>query len=100
METFDNQSTSRVERLSDHVIEYLDTRWDLIVLSMTQNAVLGTHLSEFHSGYRIYSTAALRQIPFERNSNDFHFGKMRACGPRESSVLPDIPATRFYFVRR
>jgi glycosyltransferase involved in cell wall biosynthesis len=43
------------------------------VLTRFQNAVLGTNLSEFHSGYRLYSTKALEQIPFERNSNDFHF---------------------------
>jgi len=43
------------------------------VLTLFQNAMLGTRLSEFHSGYRLYSTEALRQIPFERNSNDFHF---------------------------
>ena len=43
------------------------------VLSRFQNAMLRTALSEFHSGYRLYSVAALRKIPFERNSNDFHF---------------------------
>jgi glycosyltransferase involved in cell wall biosynthesis len=43
------------------------------VLTGFQNAMLGTALSEFHSGYRLYSTRALRGIPFERNSNDFHF---------------------------
>jgi len=43
------------------------------VLTHFQNAMLGSKLSEFHSGYRIYSVAALRKIPFERNSNDFHF---------------------------
>ena len=43
------------------------------VLTVFQNALLKTRLSEFHSGYRLYSTEALRQIPFERNSNDFHF---------------------------
>jgi len=42
-------------------------------LTKFQNFLLGTQLSEFHSGYRLYSTSALRQIPFERNSNDFHF---------------------------
>jgi 2-polyprenyl-3-methyl-5-hydroxy-6-metoxy-1,4-benzoquinol methylase len=30
-------------------------------------------LTEFHSGYRVYSVDALKQIPFERNTNDFHF---------------------------
>ena len=43
------------------------------ILSRFQNMMLRTNLSEFHSGYRLYSTAALRKIPFERNSNDFHF---------------------------
>ena len=43
------------------------------VLTRFQNTVLGTDLSEFHSGYRLYATRALARIPFERNSNDFHF---------------------------
>ncbi len=43
------------------------------VLTTFQNKMLGSKLSEFHSGYRLYSTKALARIPFERNSNDFHF---------------------------
>jgi glycosyltransferase involved in cell wall biosynthesis len=43
------------------------------ILTTAQNALLGTKLSEFHSGYRIYSVRALRQIPFRLNANDFHF---------------------------
>ena len=43
------------------------------VLTTFQNWLLGTELSEFHSGYRLYSTKALQRIPFERNTNDFHF---------------------------
>src|SRR4051812_9339144 len=43
------------------------------ILTAFQNRVLGTQLSEFHSGYRLYSTAALAEIPFEKNTNDFHF---------------------------
>ena len=43
------------------------------VLTTFQNFMLGTSLSEFHSGYRLYSVAALRKVPFERNANDFHF---------------------------
>src|SRR5712691_6117089 len=35
------------------------------ILTGFQNFVLGTRLSEFHSGYRLYSTRALGQIPFE-----------------------------------
>jgi glycosyltransferase involved in cell wall biosynthesis len=43
------------------------------ILTGFQNRMLGTDLSEFHSGYRLYSTKALAQIPFEKNTNDFHF---------------------------
>jgi glycosyltransferase involved in cell wall biosynthesis len=43
------------------------------ILTACQNRLLGTKLSEYHSGYRVYSTRALRRIPFERNTNDFHF---------------------------
>ena len=35
--------------------------------------MLGTKLSEFHSGYRIYSVGTLDRIPYRLNSNDFHF---------------------------
>lgn len=43
------------------------------ILSSYQNLLLGTRLSEFHSGYRAYSVSALKKIPFELNTNDFHF---------------------------
>lgn len=43
------------------------------VLTWIENKLLRANLSEFHSGYRIYSTRALAAIPFDRNSNDFHF---------------------------
>ena len=43
------------------------------ILTTLQNRVLETHLSEFHSGYRVYSVAALRRIPFHLNTDDFHF---------------------------
>lgn len=43
------------------------------VLTWVQNRLLRSHLSEFHSGYRLYSTAALRQVPFHLNDNGFRF---------------------------
>jgi len=42
-------------------------------LSWTQNRLLGTRLTEFHSGYRVYSVAALKRIAYRLNTNDFHF---------------------------
>ena len=67
------------------------------VLTRFQNALLGTRLSEFHSGYRLYSTAALGRIPFERNSNDFHFDtdiivQLHFAGMR----IREIPIPTFY----
>jgi glycosyltransferase involved in cell wall biosynthesis/2-polyprenyl-3-methyl-5-hydroxy-6-metoxy-1,4-benzoquinol methylase len=43
------------------------------ILTWLENRLLRTRLSEFHSGYRVYSVEALRKIPFDRNTNDFHF---------------------------
>jgi len=43
------------------------------ILTWFENRALGTKLSEFHSGYRVYSVNALRKVPFRRNTNDFHF---------------------------
>ncbi len=43
------------------------------VLTGIQNLLLGTRLTEFHSGYRIYSVRALERIRYLINSNDFHF---------------------------
>ena len=67
------------------------------VLTAFQNLMLGTQLSEFHSGYRLYSVAALRNIPFERNANDFHFDtdiiiQLHYAGLR----IFEIPIPTFY----
>ena len=43
------------------------------ILTWWENRMLRANLSEFHSGYRVYSTEALRGIPFDLNTNDFHF---------------------------
>ena len=43
------------------------------LLTGIENWVLRSSLSEFHSGYRLYSVDALARIPFELNTNDFHF---------------------------
>jgi glycosyltransferase involved in cell wall biosynthesis len=43
------------------------------ILTKFQNIILNSNLSEFHTGYRAYSAKLLRTIPFEKNSNKFHF---------------------------
>lgn len=42
-------------------------------LTKVENRVLGTDLSELHTGYRAYSRELLCSIPFLRNSLDFAF---------------------------
>jgi glycosyltransferase involved in cell wall biosynthesis len=43
------------------------------MLTFAQNLLLGSKLSEFHTGYRAYSADVLRRIPFLKNSDDFVF---------------------------
>lgn len=43
------------------------------ILTFIQNRLLKIRLSEFHSGYRIYNVQTLSKIPFELNTNDYHF---------------------------
>jgi glycosyltransferase involved in cell wall biosynthesis len=44
-----------------------------ILLTAFENVMLGTYLSEYHSGFRAYSARALRQIEFKKNSDGFIF---------------------------
>jgi hypothetical protein len=43
------------------------------VLTAIQNLLIGTSLSEFHSGYRAYSLHALQTMPFEQLTTNWHF---------------------------
>jgi glycosyltransferase involved in cell wall biosynthesis len=42
-------------------------------LTTIENIFLRTNLSEFHSGFRLYSTKALKEIPFNKLSDDYYF---------------------------
>lgn len=43
------------------------------ILTTAQNKLTGLSLSEYHSGYRLYSTAALRKLPFLDFTDNWHF---------------------------
>ena len=43
------------------------------ILTLLQNLLLGTKLSEFHTGFRAYSREALESLPLLANSDDFLF---------------------------
>ena len=43
------------------------------VLTLAGNLLLGTKVSEFHTGYRAYSRELLARLPLDANSDDFVF---------------------------
>ena len=43
------------------------------VLTFAQNVAIGAKLSEYHTGYRAYTRAALDRLPLLENSDDFVF---------------------------
>ena len=67
------------------------------ILSTFENRIVGTDLTEWHSGYRAYSVAALKDIPFEQNSDEYDFDtgiilQMHDAGKR----ILEIPIPTFY----
>jgi glycosyltransferase involved in cell wall biosynthesis len=67
------------------------------ILTTLQNAMLGSRLSEFHSGYRVYSVKALRRVPFRLNSNDFHFDTEIIIQMMNSgSKILELPIPTYY----
>jgi hypothetical protein len=49
--------------------KYVATRF----LTAVQNLLVGSKLSEFHSGYRAFSRHVIETLPLARNSDDFVF---------------------------
>lgn len=43
------------------------------ILTRFENFLMGSNLSEWHSGFRLYSVKALKRIPFQYNSNYYDF---------------------------
>ncbi len=59
----------RAPALNASAVEAVSQR----VLSHLENTMLGTSLGEFNPSYRLYSCAALKRIPFEKNTHEAHF---------------------------
>ncbi len=67
------------------------------VLSKFQNWITGWKLQEYHTGYRAYSTAFLQKIPFEVNSNHFHFDtEILLQAAYVDARVVEIPIPTFY----
>ena len=72
-------------------------RWGNRILTRFENGVLGTDLSEFHSGYRAYRTDFLRRIPFEANSDGFDFDtQIIAQVLHAGGRIVEIPIPTYY----
>lgn len=67
------------------------------ILSRFENALLGSTLSEFHSGYRAYSVDALKRLPFEENSDGFNFDTQIIIQLHDAGMhIAEIPIPTYY----
>jgi glycosyltransferase involved in cell wall biosynthesis len=67
------------------------------ILTGFGNAVLGTRLSEFHSGFRAYRVSSLARIPFTYNSDGFHFDtEIIAQGAQSSWKISEVTIPTYY----
>ena len=73
--------------------KYLGNR----ILTTVQNRLSGLHLSEYHSGYRLYNVHALKRIPFESFTNTWHFDTqiILAMAEREMRIV-ERPIPTYY----
>lgn len=67
------------------------------VLTNLQNSILGSALTEFHSGFRAYRVAALQDVPYESASDGFDFDtqvivQLLHAGKR----IVEVPIPTFY----
>lgn len=67
------------------------------ILSAFSNKVTGLRLSEWHSGYRAYSVDALKDIPFENNSDGFDFDTEIILQLHEAGKqIVEVPIPTYY----
>ena len=63
-----------------------------------QNLLLGVHLSEYHTGFRAFSSELIRALPLERNSEDFLFdNQMLAQAIFAGARIGEISCPTRYF---
>ena len=68
------------------------------VLTLVQNILIGQKFSEFHTGFRCWSRAALETIPYQRCSDDFVFDNEMVCQAIHLGLRPgEISCPTRYF---
>lgn len=67
------------------------------ILTTTQNALLGQQFSEFHSGYRAYSVAALRATGLDTLSDSWYFDTQIILEfIRRGFAIREVPIPTYY----
>ena len=67
------------------------------ILTTFQNAVVGTELTEWHSGYRAYDVKALSKLPLDVNSDGFNFDTEIIIQFHEAGFrIHEIPIPTYY----
>jgi glycosyltransferase involved in cell wall biosynthesis len=67
-------------------------------LTAVENRIMGTELSEAHTGYRAYSRRLLLTVPFLRNSADFSFdSELLMQAAHFGMRIEEVPASGRYF---
>lgn len=61
------------------------------ILTAIENTLLRTRLREFHSGYRAYNCHALKRIPFEQCTDEWHF---------DTEIILELLKRKFRIVER
>ena len=73
--------------------KYLGNR----ILTTIQNYLSGLALSEYHSGYRLYSVKALKEIPFQSFTNTWHFDTQIILAMAERNMrIVELPIPTYY----
>jgi glycosyltransferase involved in cell wall biosynthesis len=68
------------------------------LLTAVENILLGSKLSEFHTGYRAFSRRVLQTLPLEENSDDFVFdNQMLAQAVYFDFMIGEITCPTRYF---
>jgi len=75
------------------LIRYIGNR----LLTKIENLTLGTDISEFHTGYRVYTSRALKALNFEDYTDNFHFDSEILIEAKEKGFrIVEVPISTRY----
>lgn len=75
------------------VIRYIGNR----LLTKIENLALGTDISEFHTGYRVYTSRALKTLNFDDYADGFHFDTEILIEAKDKGLrIVEVPISTTY----